>query len=156
MDWQEGKHFLGHCAVEGDLIVRKRDAAAYKTRGTRRGRRIEDLAKKNGSVVARIRSSGGCAQEGGKVAGALCIRGQSRDTAVAFVVPILLPREKEKAFVVAVVQLRNPYRAAQASTKIVLMVSRLWRSVQIVEPRICVQLIVTQNVERRAVERVRS
>ena len=54
----------------------------------------------------------------------------------------------------AVVNLGNPNRAAQAPAKVVLMIRVLGRIDVIVEPRICVQLVVVQDVKRRAMERV--
>ena len=51
---QEGEHLLGHCAVEGDLVVGESNAAAHKTCRAGSSRGIEDLAKTFGSVVAGI------------------------------------------------------------------------------------------------------
>src|SRR5437870_7229081 len=84
-------------------------------------------------------------QQRRKVAGALCIGGQSTRVAGragALVVPILFPGEKEKGLVAPLVQLGNPYRTTQAPAKVVLMISRLGRAIQTFRPEFRVQLVV--------------
>src|SRR6266567_731554 len=80
-----------------------------------------------------------------KVAGPFHIGRQSTRVlgrAGALVVPILLPREKEKTLVMALIKLGNPDRTAQAPAKVILMISRLRRALQIFRPEFGVHLVV--------------
>ena len=74
MHLQKGKHILGHRTVEGDLVVRKGDAATLKSSGTASSGRIKNLTQEFLAPVAGIeyRDRGsawdriGCGQCGAK------------------------------------------------------------------------------------------
>src|SRR5207249_829191 len=81
---------------------------------------------------------------------------QGGDVAGADVVSVLLIREEEEGLVAPIVELGNPDRPAQTASKIVLMISGLGSSVQVIGPGIRIQLIVMQNVEPSAMEGIRA
>ena len=102
---------------------------------------------------------------GGKISAAHGVRRDCRRVCRSQFVAKLLPGEKEKRFVVPVVELGNPDRPAKRSTVIVLFVggpgvsrqtgsisSSALRTIEIVEPGVRVQVLVPEDFVGRAME----
>src|SRR6516225_11682466 len=151
---QKGEHTLRDIAAERHLIVRKCNAAADEPCRTRDGVRIEDLTFADLGVVAGIEDRianmvhKARSEQRRKVASAFSVGGQGGDIGSADIVAVLLIVEKEESFVMAVVDLGNPNGPAQISAEVVLMVPWSGRAIQIINPGICIEFVIVQDVER--------
>src|SRR5205085_7925760 len=121
-----------------------------------RGRRVEDLAFKNWSVIARIRSNLPRRKQRAKVTVPESFRGDRAGRDITGVFAVLLPIEEEECFVTTVVEFWDPYRTSQIQPVVVLLIDGSGLSARVIKPAVCVESFVLQNFVRGPVERVGS
>src|SRR5438445_353983 len=82
-----------------------------------------------------------------KIAFTLVVRRHSAGDGRPLLLPVLFPGEEEEGFVVPVINLWNPDRSSPGATVVVFLVYVPVSASKIVKPFICVQIVVTENVE---------
>src|SRR5580658_6157756 len=138
-----------------DVIGCERKTAGNAANGRSR-RRIEYLILQyllpSAGIDHRLSVSGYWrTKECGEVAGAFGSSGDGADNRGALVLLVLLPREDEEGLIVAVVELRNPNRADEGESIVVLGVWRAGSAEGVVEPAVGVEIGVLHDLINIAV-----